>query len=78
MDVKNLFSLAGRKGFITGGAQGIGKTIAEAYAELGADVAIVDMNIKRQRVRRKRSQKKQEGISLHYNAMLPIRIVSMT
>ena len=45
MDVKKLFSLEGRKGFITGGAQGIGKTLALAFAELGADVAIVDMNI---------------------------------
>jgi len=45
MDVKNLFSLDGKKGFITGGAQGIGKTIAAAYAELGADLALVDMNI---------------------------------
>ena len=39
MDVKNLFSMEGKKGFITGGAQGIGKTIAQAFAELGADVA---------------------------------------
>lgn len=47
MDVKKLFSLEGRRGFITGGAQGIGKTIATAYAELGADIAIVDMNIEK-------------------------------
>lgn len=45
MDVKKLFSLEGKKGFITGGAQGIGKILATAFAELGADIAIVDMNI---------------------------------
>lgn len=47
MDTKNLFSLEGKKGFITGGAQGIGKTLAMAFAELGADIAIVDMNMKK-------------------------------
>lgn len=45
MDIKKLFSLEGKKGFVTGGAQGIGKTITKAYAELGADVAIVDLNL---------------------------------
>ena len=44
MDVKKLFSLEGKRGFITGGAQGIGKTIVHAFAELKADVAIVDIN----------------------------------
>ncbi len=44
MNTKKLFSLEGKKGFITGGAQGIGKTIAVPTPRLGTDVAIVDLN----------------------------------
>ncbi len=43
--MKNIFSIEGKKGFITGAAQGIGKELATAFAEHGADVAIVDMNL---------------------------------
>ena len=45
MDVHKLFSLEGKKGFITGAAQGIGKCLADAFAQLGAEVAIVDINL---------------------------------
>ena len=44
MDVKSLFSLEGKKGFITGSTRGIGKTLAQAFVELGADVAILGTN----------------------------------
>ena len=47
MDTKNLLSLKGKNGFVTGGAQGIGKAVAQAFAELGADLAIVDLNIQK-------------------------------
>ena len=41
MNLESLFSLEGKKGFITGSSRGIGKTIAKAFIELGADVAII-------------------------------------
>nr|WP_054725605.1 SDR family oxidoreductase [Paucilactobacillus hokkaidonensis] len=37
-------SLKGKKIYVTGGAQGLGKAMATAVAEAGADVAIVDIN----------------------------------
>ena len=37
--------LDGKKGFITGAARGIGKCTATAFAEAGADIAVVDMDI---------------------------------
>lgn len=39
-----LFGLAGKAAFVTGGAQGIGKVVALGMARAGMDVAIVDIN----------------------------------
>lgn len=41
-----LFSIKGERGFITGAARGIGKCLATAFAERGAEVAIIDFDIK--------------------------------
>lgn len=45
MKTLDLFSLKGKKGFITGAARGIGKCLAEASTEMGASIAIVDIDI---------------------------------
>ena len=45
MGILEKMRLDGKKAFVTGGARGIGKSIAVALAESGADVAVVDVDI---------------------------------
>jgi len=44
MSINSLFSIKGKNAIVTGSAQGLGKEIALAFAEAGANVALVDRN----------------------------------
>jgi len=43
MNFLNLFKLSGKVGMVTGGSRGIGKTLALALADAGADVIVTDV-----------------------------------
>ena len=45
MSFLDRFSLKGKKIIITGGAQGIGRAVGEAMADIGAEIGIFDVNV---------------------------------
>ncbi|CAH0122691.1 NAD-dependent glycerol dehydrogenase [Paenibacillus sp. CECT 9249] len=45
MDYKKLFDLTGKTSIVTGGAVGLGKAMAQAFASFGSNVVIADVNL---------------------------------
>jgi len=45
MNVLNSFRLDGRRALVTGGSRGLGRVIAEALSQAGAEIAIVSRNL---------------------------------
>lgn len=45
MNVMDLFGLRGKRALVTGASSGIGRIVAQAYAQAGADVAIAARNV---------------------------------
>ncbi len=47
MGVLEKFRMDGKKGFITGAGQGIGRALADGFAEAGAEFAVADINLEK-------------------------------
>jgi NAD(P)-dependent dehydrogenase (short-subunit alcohol dehydrogenase family) len=45
MNVMDLFDLRGKRALVTGASSGIGRKVAQAYAQAGADVALAARNV---------------------------------
>jgi NAD(P)-dependent dehydrogenase (short-subunit alcohol dehydrogenase family) len=63
--LSELISLKGKRALITGSAVGIGKAIACRFAEAGADLEIVDINIKGLRAVKKELSQFKSEINIH-------------
>ncbi len=73
-------SLKGKKAFVTGGARGIGKSVALAFCEAGADVALVDKDIEeaQKTAAQLKTQTGSDTIALSADITCPEQVQEMT
>jgi NAD(P)-dependent dehydrogenase (short-subunit alcohol dehydrogenase family) len=60
MKARDLFDLTGKVSLVTGGARGIGRACAQALAEMGSDIALLDIH--QENMQRAAAELKGEGV----------------
>ena len=80
MGIIEKMRLDGKKIFVTGGARGIGKSVATAFAEAGADLAIVDLDIEEARRTAELLEKENgiKAIAIQADVTNPEQVNAMT
>jgi NAD(P)-dependent dehydrogenase (short-subunit alcohol dehydrogenase family) len=78
MNILDLFKLSGKVGVVTGGSRGIGKTLALALADAGADVIVTDLLAQQgEEVVQEITRKKKKSLFLKVDLSKKIEVEKM-
>jgi len=73
--IQELISLSGKTAIITGSASGIGRAIAERFAEAGSNLILVDVDKKNLEKTRVDLERYNVEVSAHYCDLLLIIVI---